>query len=57
MLGGWGSMPKWHKDGWDTPDGVHMGPKLSAYIGERFVYAVLEELAKRIEKQPKLGCK
>ncbi|MBA2543116.1 MAG: hypothetical protein H0V17_25975 [Deltaproteobacteria bacterium] len=55
-LGGWGSMPKWHKDGWDTPDGVHMGPKLSAYIGERFVYAVLKELARRVERDPKLGC-
>jgi hypothetical protein len=55
-LGGWGSMPKWHKDGWDTPDGVHMGPKLSAYIGERFVHAVLKELAKRVDADSKLGC-
>jgi hypothetical protein len=55
MLGGYGSMPKWHKDGWDTPDGVHMGPRLSAYIGERFVYTVLGDLAKRVEKNPKLG--
>jgi len=57
MLGGYGSMPKWHKLGWDTPDGVHMGPQLSAYIGERFVYVVLKELAKRAETDPKLGCR
>ena len=57
MLGGYGSMPKWHKDRWDTPDGVHMGPMLSAYIGERFVYTVLSDLAKRVDKAPKLGCR
>jgi len=57
MLGGYGSMPRWHKLHWDTPDGVHMGPLLSAYIGERFVYVVLRELAKRVEQTPKLGCK
>ncbi len=56
MLGGYGSMPKWHKLRWDTPDGVHMGPQLSAYIGERFVYALLRELAKRVESNPRLGC-
>jgi hypothetical protein len=57
MLGGYGSMPKWHKDRWDTPDGVHMGPPLSAYIGERFVYTVLADLAKRVDKAPRLGCR
>lgn len=57
MLGGYGSMPKWHKAGWDTPDGVHMGPPLSAYIGERFVHVVLSELAKRVDKNSKYGCR
>ncbi len=57
MLGGYGSMPKWHKDRWDTPDGIHMGPMLSAYIGERFVYTVLSDLANRLVKAPKLGCR
>ena len=57
MLGGYGSMPKWHKLRWDTPDGVHMGPQLSAYIGERFVHTLLGELAKRVDKSAKLGCK
>jgi hypothetical protein len=56
-MGGWGSAVKFHKIGWDSPDGVHFGPNLSAYIGERFVYALLRELAKRADKDPKLGCK
>lgn len=55
-LGGWGSMPRWYKDSWSEPDGVHFGPKLNQYVGERFVYAILKELARRVENNPRLGC-
>lgn len=55
-MGGWGSAVKFHKDGWDEPDGVHFGPRLSAYLGERFVHALLKELARRVDKDPRLGC-
>ncbi len=57
MLGGYGSMPKWTREQWAEPDGVHFGPRMNTYIGERFVYALLKELARRVEKDPKLGCK
>lgn len=56
-LGGYGSMPKWTREQWAEPDGVHFGPRLNAYIGERFTYVVLKELARRVEKDPKYGCK
>jgi hypothetical protein len=55
-LGGFGSMPKWYKDGWCEPDGVHLGPKMNQYVGERFVHALLDSLAKRVKDDPKLGC-
>lgn len=55
-LGGAGSMPKWLKEGWSEPDGVHLGPKMNQYVGERFVHALLVELARRLEKNPRLGC-
>ncbi len=55
-LGGYGSMPKWTKEQWAEPDGVHFGPRLNGYIGERFVQVVIKELARRLEKDPKLGC-
>jgi hypothetical protein len=56
-MGGWGSAVKFHRIQWDSPDGVHFGPNLSAYIGERFVYSLLRELARRADKNAKLGCK
>ncbi len=56
-LGGYGSAPRWTAGYWYEGDGVHMGPKINAYVGERFVHAVLAELARRIEKDPRLGCK
>ncbi|MBA2543115.1 MAG: hypothetical protein H0V17_25970 [Deltaproteobacteria bacterium] len=55
-LGGFGSAPKWTKDHFYEPDGIHIGPRMNAYIGERFVHALLAELARRVEKDPKLGC-
>jgi hypothetical protein len=55
-LGGFGSAPKWTKSHFYEPDGIHIGPRMNAYIGERFVHALLKELARRVEKDPKLGC-
>ncbi len=55
-LGGYGSMPKWRKDMWSEPDGVHLGPRMNQYLGERFVYAIRKELARRVALNPKLGC-
>ena len=55
-LGGGGSAPKWTKSRFYEADGIHIGPRMNAYIGERFVHALLKELAKRVEKDPKLGC-
>ncbi|MBS1120441.1 MAG: putative periplasmic protein [Deltaproteobacteria bacterium] len=55
-LGGWGSMPKWLKELWSEPDGVHLGPRMNRYVGERFVFAIAKELARRVEQNPKLGC-
>ncbi len=56
-LGGHGSAPKWTKSHFYEPDGIHIGPRMNAYIGERFVHALLAELARRVERDPKLGCK
>jgi hypothetical protein len=56
-LGGFGSAPKFHSDRWDEPDGVHLGPRMNVYIAERFVYVLLKELARRLDKDPHLGCK
>jgi hypothetical protein len=56
-LGGYGSAPKWTKARFYEGDGIHIGPRMNAYIGERFVHALLKELAKRLEKDPNLGCK
>ncbi len=56
-LGGGGSAPKWTKSRFYEADGIHIGPRMNAYIGERFVHALLKELAKRVDKDPKLGCK
>jgi hypothetical protein len=55
-LGGFGSAPKWTKAHFYEPDGIHIGPRMNEYIGERFVHALLKELARRVEKDPKLGC-
>jgi hypothetical protein len=55
-LGGHGSAPRWTAGYWYEPDGIHMGPKINAYVGERFVHALLAELARRADKKPKLGC-
>jgi hypothetical protein len=56
-LGGYGSAPKFFKEGWLDSDGVHLEPRFNTYIGERFVYALLAEFARRVEQNPKLGCK
>ncbi|MEO8705625.1 MAG: hypothetical protein ABI867_36680, partial [Kofleriaceae bacterium] len=56
LLGGWGSMPKWHRERFVEPDGVHYGPRMNTYVGERFVFTILDELARRLGKNPRLGC-
>jgi hypothetical protein len=55
-LGGFGSAPKFHTDRWDEPDGIHLGPRMNAYIAERFVYVLLKELARRVDQDATLGC-
>jgi hypothetical protein len=55
-LGGYGSMPRWLREGWCEPDGLHLAPMLNKYIAERFAHALLTELARRAEKNPSLGC-
>ncbi len=55
-LGGKNSAPKWKKDHWYAPDGVHIGPRISSYVGERFVHALIAELARRAENDPSIGC-
>lgn len=56
-LGGPGSAPRFLRAGWTQSDGIHIAPKLSAYIAERFVYALDTELARRLDRDPRLGCR
>jgi hypothetical protein len=55
MLGG-ATMPRWVREGWAEPDGLHLGPAMNQYVAERFVHVLLVELKRRVEKNPRLGC-